>query len=136
MAIIKDQRVSNDEREIEQRFSWKDDIDNEGVASYVLGTDPSMGEWGREIGKFLGRSLLAIPCRDEGQVRNALARMNEPDSGIMEATIVAKSLMQRNLHGRGYSGSGLVLNGDHLSIAPWDSPWVKPTIWSYRGKRR
>ena len=119
MAIIKDQRVSNDEREIEQRFSWKDDIDNEGVASYVLGTDPSMGEWGREIGKFLGRSLLAIPCRDEGQVRNALARMNEPDSGIMIGEIFALDITKR-------IWSGLVLNGDHLSIAPWDSPWVKP----------
>tara|TARA_R110002110_G_scaffold303551_1_gene517705 strand:- start:104 stop:640 length:537 start_codon:yes stop_codon:yes gene_type:complete len=144
MATIKDQRVSNDEREIEQRFSWKDDIDNKDVAGYVLGNDPSMGKWGREIGKFLGRSLLAIPCRDQDQVRNALARMNEPDSGIMEATIVAKSLMQRNLYGRGHNGSGsvswlgwdempfskymgcLVLLGDHLTIAPWDSPWVKP----------
>ena len=126
MAIIKDQRVSNDEREIEQRFSWKDDIDDEGVDSYVVCKDPLMGEWGREIGKFSGRSLLAIPCRDEGQVRNAVALMNEPDSGITEATIVAKSLMQRNLYGRGYNGSGLVLLGDHLTIAPWDSPWVKP----------
>jgi hypothetical protein len=119
MAIIKDQRVSNDEREIEQRFSWKDDIDNEGVASYVLGTDPSMGEWGREIGKFLGRSLLAIPCRDEGQARNALARMRAPDSGIMIGSISALDITKR-------IWSGLVLNGDHLSIAPWDSPWVKP----------
>ena len=113
MAIIKDQRGwTNSEREVTS--VQPNTVDDDGVISYVLATDQFMGQWGRDIGKFAGRSLYAVPCRDQDQIDKALANMRR------------SSEMTRPRVVDGFNAQ-IVRRDDHLSIAPWDSPWTKYT---------